>query len=174
MEPVRLQKLLAQAGFGSRRSCETFIVEGRVTVDGVVVRELGSKADPETQTVELDGQKVAGPGRLSKSIRDAEEKVYYMLNKPRGVLCTNEDPSGRPLAIQMIPERRRIFCVGRLDLDTEGLVLLTNDGELTNQLTHPRYGVEKTYIAKVDGLVTRDQVRKLESGVHLAEGRTQG
>src|SRR4051812_20147188 len=148
-ELIRLQKILAHAGCGSRRACETLIEEGRVTVDGAVIRQLGSKADPETQSIELDGQRVAGPGKKSKSIQDASDKVYYMLNKPRGVLSTNEDPSGRALAIQLVPEKRRIYCVGRLDLDTEGLLLLTNDGELTNQLTHPKYGVEKAYIAKV-------------------------
>ena len=173
-EPIRLQKILAHAGFGSRRACEKFIVEGRVTVDGVMVRQLGSKADPETQAVALDGQKVTGPGRTTKTVREGADRVYYILNKPKGVLCTNEDPSGRPLAVQMIPERRRIYCVGRLDLDTEGLILLTNDGELTNQLTHPRYGVSKTYLAKVSGNVSLSQIRKLEHGVHLAEGRTHG
>jgi len=173
-EPVRLQKILANAGCGSRRACEEFIVEGRVTVDGAVVRQLGSKADPETQSIEFDNLKIAGPGRKSKGVSDAADKVYYMLNKPKGVLSTNEDPSGRPLAIQLVPEKRRIYCVGRLDLDTEGLLLLTNDGELTNQLTHPRYGVEKIYIAKVDGNISGEQVRKLEKGVHLAEGKTQG
>ncbi|MFH0939690.1 MAG: pseudouridine synthase [Planctomycetota bacterium] len=173
-ESVRLQKILAHAGFGSRRECEKFIVDGRVTVDNIMVRQLGSKADPESQTVALDGQKVSGPGRTAKTVHDAAIKVYYMLNKPKGVLCTNDDPSGRPLAVQMIPEKRRIYCVGRLDLDTEGMILLTNDGELTNQLTHPRYGVNKTYLVKVSGNVSLAQIRKLEHGVHLAEGRTQG
>ncbi|MCY3023937.1 MAG: pseudouridine synthase [Planctomycetota bacterium] len=173
-ELVRLQKIMAHAGCGSRRACERFIEEGRVTVDGVVVQQLGSKADPETQSITLDGEKVAGPGRRSKTVIAAGEHVYHMLNKPRGVLSTNEDPSGRPLAIQLVPEKRRIFCVGRLDRDTEGLLLLTNDGELTNQLTHPRFGIEKTYMAKVSGAVSAAQIAKLERGVHLAEGRTQG
>ena len=173
-EPIRLQKILASAGFGSRRGCETFITEGRVSVDGAVVSELGAKADIESQNVELDGRKIAGPGKLSKSMRDADERVYYALNKPKGALCTNDDPAGRPVAVQMIPEKRRIFCVGRLDLDTEGLILLTNDGDLTNRLTHPRYGVPKTYLARVEGDVGSIQMRKLQTGMHLAEGRTQG
>src|SRR5579862_1364463 len=173
-EPVRLQKILAAAGLGSRRGCEAFITEGRVSVDGAVVSELGAKADVESQSVEFDGRKVAGPGKVSKSFRDAEDRVYYALNKPKGALCTNEDPSGRPVAVRMIPEKRRIFCVGRLDLDTEGLIILTNDGDLTNRLTHPRYGVPKTYLARVEGELGPTQMRKLQSGVHLAEGRTQG
>lgn len=171
---IRLQKILAQAGFGSRRSCETFITEGRVLVDGKVVQELGAKADPESQTVSLDGQRIAGPGRTAKTIREQKQKVYYVLNKPKGVLCTNEDPSGRPLAVQLIPERRRIFCVGRLDKETEGLLLLTNDGEMTQELTHPRYGVPKVYVAKVEGMASGAQIEKLKAGVFLAEGRTQG
>jgi pseudouridine synthase len=173
-EFIRLQKILAQAGFGSRRSCETFILEGRVTVEGAVVSHLGTKADPETQVITLDGEKVAGPGKAGKRLHEQSTKVYYALNKPVGVLCTNQDPSGRPLAIQMIPEKRRLFCVGRLDLDTEGLLLLTNDGELTHLLTHPRFGVPKTYMAKVDGPVSGYQLAKLKKGVYLSDGRTQG
>ena len=173
-EPIRLQKILASAGFGSRRGCEVFITEGRVSVDGAVVMELGAKADVESQSVELDGRKIAGPGKLSKSMRENDERVYYALNKPKGALCTNDDPAGRPVAVQMIPEKRRIFCVGRLDLDTEGLILLTNDGDLTNRLTHPRYGVPKTYLARVEGDMGPTQMRKLQVGMHLAEGRTQG
>ena len=171
---IRLQKILAQAGFGSRRACEAFILEGRVTVDGAVIRHLGSKADPETQVVTLDGEKVAGPGKAGKRLKGQSARVYYALNKPVGVLCTNEDPSGRPLAIQMVPDKRRLFCVGRLDLDTEGLLLLTNDGELTHLLTHPRFGVPKTYVAKVSGMVSAVQLAKLKKGVFLAEGRTRG
>ncbi len=173
-EPIRLQKILATAGFGSRRGCEAFITEGRVSVDGAVVVELGAKADIDSQSVELDGRKVAGPGKLSKSLRDSEDRVYYALNKPKGALCTNDDPAGRPIAVNMIQEKRRIFCVGRLDLDTEGLILLTNDGDLTNRLTHPRYGVPKTYLARVEGEMGPAQMRKLQTGMHLAEGRTQG
>ena len=173
-KPERLQKILAQAGFGSRRGCEAFILEGRVMVDGVVVRHLGSKADPETQAISFDGQKVSGPGRTSRDLQQQAEKVYYALNKPRGVVCTNQDPAGRPLAVQLVPERRRIYCVGRLDVDTEGLLLLTNDGDLTNLLTHPRFEVPKAYIVKVDGEVSGAQVERLQRGVHLAEGRTQG
>lgn len=173
-ESIRLQKILAQAGCGSRRACEVFITDGRVTVDGIIVRQLGSKADPETQTIELDSNKIAGPGKLAKGVKASGEHVYWMLNKPKGVLCTNEDPSGRALAVHMVPEKRRVFCVGRLDKDTEGLIILTNDGELTNQLTHPRYGVEKVYVARVDGRAMPQQIAKLQRGVHLAEGKTQG
>ncbi len=171
--PIRLQKILAEAGFGSRRSCETFILEGRVSVDGTVVRELGVKADPENQSILLDGQRISGPGRTAKSVKNQKLKVYYILHKPKGVLCTNDDPAGRPLAIQLIPEKRRIFCVGRLDKESEGLILLTNDGDLTQQLTHPKYGVSKVYIAKVDGMVSIPQIEKLKAGVYLAEGRTK-
>ena len=160
--PERLQKILARAGYGSRRACERLILDGRVSVDGRTVSELGTRADPERQRIAVDGKPI---GKL-------EDLVYYALNKPSGVLCSSFDPEGRPLAVDLIPERRRIYTVGRLDKDTEGLILLTNDGELTNLLTHPRYGVPRTYLARVAGDVTPAVVAKLRRGVWLSEGRT--
>jgi len=161
--PERLQKLLARAGYGSRRACEELIGEGRVTVDGEVVDELGAKADPATQDVRVDGS------RLRR-----EEVVYYLVNKPKGVLCTSKDPQGRRTVLDLLPEqeRRRVFSVGRLDADTRGAMILTNDGAFTNMLTHPRYGIEKTYSARVRGEVSDEAVRRLREGVWLSEGRT--
>ncbi|MCX7806792.1 MAG: rRNA pseudouridine synthase [Planctomycetota bacterium] len=160
--PERLQKILARAGFGSRRACEKLILEGRVTVDGVAVEELGVRADPEKQKIAVDG----------RPVRKFESYVYYALNKPRGVLCSSFDPDGRPLAVDLIPEKRRIYTVGRLDKDTEGLILLTNDGELANLLAHPRYRVPRTYLARVAGEADSRAVAKLRRGVWLSEGRT--
>lgn len=159
-EGERLQKVLAAAGVGSRRHCEALILAGRVEVDGSVVTELGTRADPGREQIRVDGIKLP---RL--------KRVYYALNKPSGVVCTNRDPSGRPRATDLIPDRpERLFIVGRLDLNSEGLILLTNDGELANRLTHPRYGVQKTYRVLVAGHATPEVVSRLRKGVHLAEG----
>ncbi len=155
----RLQKVLATAGYGSRRQCEELIATGRVEVDGQVVTQLGTKVDPHKQQIRVDGELVRPP-RL----------VYYMLNKPPGVVCTARDPAGRTRVIDLVPERPRVFPVGRLDLHSEGLILLTNDGELANRLAHPRYGVEKTYLALVAGLLSGEDVQKLLRGMYLAEG----
>jgi len=156
----RLQKVLAAAGVGSRRRCEELILAGRVEVDGKVVTELGTRVDRNREQIRLDGATLPRPRR-----------VCYALNKPSGVVCTNRDPSGRPLAIDLIPARdRRLFTIGRLDLHSEGLILITNDGGLANRLTHPRYGVRKTYRVLVAGHPTREVVSKLRRGVHLAEG----
>lgn len=156
----RLQKVLASAGVGSRRHCEELILAGRVEVGGEVVTELGTKVDPGREQIRVDGIRLPRPGR-----------VYYALNKPAGVVCTSRDPSGRPRAIDLIPGRpERLFTVGRLDLFSEGLILLTNDGELANRLTHPRYGVRKTYRVLVAGHPTREVVSSLRRGMHLAEG----
>ena len=155
----RLQKILAAAGLGSRRYCEELIETGRVEVDGKVVTELGSKADPHTQRIRVDGTPLPTPDR-----------VYFLLHKPTGVVSTNSDPSGRPRVIDLVPYRGRLFTVGRLDLSSEGLILVTNDGELANRLTHPRYGVEKTYHAEVAGEIDRGDLEKLRGGIHLAEG----
>jgi len=155
----RLQKVLAAAGLGSRRYCEELIETGRVEVDGQVVTALGSKADPHTQRIRVDGSPLPAPAR-----------VYFVLNKPTGVVSTNSDPSGRPRVIDLVPYRGRLFTVGRLDLSSEGLILVTNDGELANRLTHPRYGVEKTYHAEVAGTLERGDLEKLRGGIHLAEG----
>ena len=160
--PQRIQKLLARAGFGSRRTCEEFILEGRVSVDGVVVTELGSKADPAVQDVRVDGN------RLKR-----ETSVYYLVNKPKGVVCTSKDPQHRQTVVDLVPnERRRIFSVGRLDYESRGAVILTNDGRLTNLLTHPRYGVEKTYQVRVRGVPDGESIARLRSGIWLSEGMT--
>jgi 23S rRNA pseudouridine2605 synthase len=136
------------------------ILAGRVEVDGQVVTELGNKVDPVQQEIRVDGE------TLRK-----QRKVYYVVNKPPGVLSTNYDQSGRPRVIDLLPEtRERLFTVGRLDMSSEGLILVTNDGELANRLTHPRYGVEKTYQVLVAGELTPEQARLLTKGVHLAEG----
>jgi 23S rRNA pseudouridine2605 synthase len=158
----RLQKLLARAGFGSRRKCEELIVNGRVTVDGSVVKELGAKADLQSQRVTVDGKPI-----------HAEERVYYLLNKPKGVLCTVDDPMGRRTVLAFFPEEsRRVFPVGRLDQDSRGAVIITNDGALTQLLTHPRYGVERTYAVRVRGEVDDYALNRLRQGIQLSEGRT--
>lgn len=160
-EPVRLQKLLAAAGVGSRRNCEDLIAAGRVSVDGQVITALGTKVDPTSATVVVDGSRIA----------TSPDLVYLALNKPRGMVSTMSDPQGRPCVGDLVAERRdRLFHVGRLDVDTEGLLLLTNDGELANRLAHPRYGVSKTYLADVRGSVARDVGRRLRAGIELDDG----
>jgi 23S rRNA pseudouridine2605 synthase len=160
-EGVRLQKVLAAAGVGSRRACEELIAQGRVSVDGAVVREQGMRVDPETAVVRVDDMRVnTGTGR-----------VYLALNKPRGMVTALTDPQGRPTVGDLIEQRTdRLFHVGRLDSDTEGLLLLTNDGELSHRLTHPSYEVPKTYVAEVVGPVARDVGRRLKAGVELEDG----
>ena len=158
---VRLQKVLAQAGVGSRRACEAMIEAGRVQVDGQVVRELGVRVDPQRQVVHVDGVRV----QLDESL------VYLALNKPAGVISTMHDPEGRPdLGGIAGPHQERLFHVGRLDTATEGLILLTNDGELANRLTHPSHEVAKTYLAEVPGPLPRDVGRRLRAGVELEDG----
>jgi len=160
-EPVRLQKLLARAGIASRRVVEEMIEQGRVRVNGEVAT-LGGRADPEVDAVEVDGVLVG--------VRP--DTVWYLLNKPAGVLSTASDPQGRPTVVQLVPAEPRVFPVGRLDADTEGLLLLTNDGEVTNRLTHPSHGVEKEYLAHVEGRPSRGALRALREGVELDDGRT--
>ncbi len=157
----RLQKILARVGFGSRRVCEDLIADGRVTVNGEVA-ELGRRVDPEADRVEVDGVPVGVRPGL----------VYYLLNKPRGVVTTASDPQGRPTVVEMVPAEPRIFPVGRLDYDTEGLLLLTNDGDLAHGLTHPSRGVPKVYLADVDGAPSRASLRRLETGIELEDGPT--
>ncbi|MGW2154043.1 pseudouridine synthase [Nonomuraea sp. NPDC001699] len=158
---VRLQKVLAQAGVASRRACEEMIGDGRVTVNGQVVRRFGAKVDPATQVIHVDG----------KRIPTAPDLVYYALNKPIGVVSTMDDPQGRPCLADYVEELApRLFHVGRLDTETEGLLLLTNDGELANRLTHPSYGVQKKYWAKVPGPIPRDLGRRLRQGIELEDG----
>lgn len=156
----RLQKVLAAAGLGSRRHCEELILTGRVEVDRQVVVELGTRVDPLRQRIRVDGVDLRKP-----------QIVWYALNKPTGVVCTNRDPAGRPRAIDLVPGGgERLFPVGRLDLHSEGLLLLTNDGDLANRLTHPRYGVSKTYRVLVAGNPSREALEQLKRGVYLAEG----
>ncbi len=157
--PLRLQKILATAGLGSRRQCEELILTGRVEVDRQVVSELGAKADPLAQEIRVDGV------NLPKT-----RLVYFMVNKPMGVLSTNSDPAGRTRVIDLVPYAGRLFTVGRLDMSSEGLILVTNDGDLAQRLTHPRYGVEKTYHVEVAGEMLRKELEQLRKGVHLAEG----
>src|ERR687897_1003539 len=157
-EGLRLQKVLATAGLGSRRACEELIAAGRVSVDGKTVREQGMRIDPRTAVVAVDGSRI--------NVRD--DRVYLALNKPRGVLSTMNDPQGRPTVGDYVAERDlRLFHVGRLDADTEGLLLLTNDGELAHRLSHPSYEVPKTYLAEVLGPVARDVGKRLREGVKL-------
>ncbi|MFC9087570.1 pseudouridine synthase [Nocardiopsis dassonvillei] len=158
---IRLQKALAAAGVASRRASEEMIAAGRVSVDGQVVRRFGARVDPEASEIRVDGMRVV----------TAPDKLYFALNKPRGVVSTMWDPEGRPtLADYTGQTEERIFHVGRLDTETEGLILLTNDGELANRLTHPRYKVVKTYIAKVPGPVPHRVVREVQKGVELEDG----
>jgi 23S rRNA pseudouridine2605 synthase len=160
-ERERVQKILARAGFGSRRAAEALIAAGRVTKDGEAVR-LGDRADPEHDRLAVDGVPVITRPGL----------VYYLLNKPPKVVTTAHDPEGRPTVIGLVPTDPRVFPVGRLDYDTEGLLLLTNDGELTELLTHPRHGVEKTYLVEVTGSVSPAVIRTLREGVELDDGPT--
>jgi 23S rRNA pseudouridine2605 synthase len=159
----RLNKLLAHAGIGSRRHCDDLIAAGRVTVDGRKIREMGLSVDPDTTRICVDDV----PVKL-------ERRVYWLVNKPRGYLCTNHDPSRRPLVIDLIPHvEQRVYTVGRLDEASEGLLLLTNDGDLANRLMHPRFGVAKTYLVQVSGFPTPEDLRQLLKGVFLADGRVK-
>jgi 23S rRNA pseudouridine2605 synthase len=160
-EGVRLQKVLAAAGLGSRRACEELIAAGRVSVDGKVVRGQGMRVDPRTAVVSVDGARI--------NVR--EDLVYLALNKPRGVLSTMSDPEGRPTVGDYVAERsQRLFHVGRLDAETEGLLVLTNDGDLAHRLTHPSFEVPKTYLAEVSGPIPRSLGRQLREGVELEDG----
>jgi len=173
----RLQKVLAEAGIDSRRHCEQLIEDGRVVVNGKCVRHLPAWVDPTEDRITVDGKPVARPRRSrtgrgeTKSARS--DSVYIMLNKPRNVVSTNRDPSGRKRAIDLVkpPGNPRLFCVGRLDADSTGLLLLTNDGEMTNRLTHPRYGVHKTYEVVIKGSLNAEAVAKLEEGIFLHDRR---
>ena len=161
---VRLQKLLAASGVGSRRACEALIAAGRVEVDGQVVTELGVRINPARQVVHVDGVRV----QLDES------RVYLAFNKPSGVVSTMNDDLGRVNLADYVGNRsERLFHVGRLDADTEGLLLLTNDGDLAHRLQHPAYGVAKTYIARIPGPVPRDLGRRLRDGVNLDDGPVQ-
>jgi len=158
---LRLQKVLAAAGVDSRRKCEELILDGAVRVNRKVVDKLPAFVDPEKDLITVNGRKI-----------HAAQKVYFLLNKPRGVICTNRDPHGRKKAIDLVSARERIFCVGRLDADTTGIIILTNDSELANRLTHPRYGLAKTYVVRVKGEIAGERLEKLKRGIWLAEGKT--
>ena len=158
----RLNKFLAHAGVGSRRHCEELIVAGRVSVDGRAVRILGTKVEPGQQVC-VDGQPLR-----------AEKPVYWLVHKPRGYLCTNHDPAGRPRAIDLVGHvPQRVYTVGRLDEASEGLLLLTNDGDLANRLMHPRFGVEKTYLVQVAGFPSPEDIQQLLKGVWLSDGHVR-
>jgi 23S rRNA pseudouridine2605 synthase len=160
-EGVRLQKVLASAGVGSRRACEILIEQGRVTVDGSVVNQLGVRVNPDAVAIDVDGERVCV---------DASA-LTIVLNKPRGVVSTMSDPEGRPSLDEFVKDYpERLFHVGRLDAETTGVLLLTNNGELANRLAHPSFGVNKIYVAKVKGQVPRSLVTTLRSGVDLDDG----
>jgi len=156
----RLQKVLASAGIASRRECEQLILDGRVEVDRKVVTELGTRVDPQRQEIRVDAEALP-----------QTKHVYFAVNKPDGVVSTSRDPAGRQRVIDLLPPNSpRVFSVGRLDIASEGLIILTNDGELANGLTHPRHGVEKVYHVQVAGHVEHEVLSKLKRGIHLAEG----
>jgi 23S rRNA pseudouridine2605 synthase len=159
----RLQKVMAHAGIGSRRACEELILAGRVTVNGKIVRELGTKVDPTGAGVAVDGEKLV-----------AERPVYYAVYKPKGYVSTNADPSGRPRVLDLLPEiPQRVYTVGRLDEMSNGLIILTNDGTLAHKLAHPKYGVEKLYRVVVAGIPTREVLNQMTEGIWLAEGKVR-
>jgi len=160
-EGERLQKVLARVGLGSRRTCEELIAEERVRVNGEIA-ELGRRVHPDVDLVEVDGAPIG--------IRP--DLVHYLLNKPAGVVTTAADPQGRPTVVELVPAEPRVFPVGRLDLDTEGLLLLTNDGELANRIAHPSHGLDKEYLAQVRGTPSRAALRALREGVELDDGPT--
>lgn len=159
----RLQKVLARAGVASRRESEKLIATGHIMVNGEVVRELGTKVDPEVDEIRVDTELLKSPAR----------PLTLLVNKPKGYLSTTKDELGRKTVLDLIPETdRRLYPAGRLDEDSEGLLLLTDDGSLTNMVTHPRYGIPKTYDLRIRGRLEGAEVRRVESGVWLAEGRT--
>ncbi len=160
-EGERLQKVLARAGLGSRRHCDELIAAGRVTVDGVRAVP-GKRVDPQTARVALDGVPIAA----------AADLVHYVLNKPAKVVTTAHDPQGRPTVLDLVPSEPRVFPVGRLDWDTEGLLVITNDGDLAQRLSHPSHGVEKAYLAEVEGVPSPEALRRLRDGVELDDGVT--
>jgi 23S rRNA pseudouridine2605 synthase len=159
----RLQKILSKAGHASRRHAEKLIMEGRVKVNGVVVKNLGFKADPQKDHIRVDGKPIGKFG----------PKVYFVLNKPRGCVTTLNDPLGRPTVRDFLHgEKKRVYPIGRLDFDSEGLLILTNDGELHHRLTHPRYGIPRTYLVKVKGIPDVGAMKRIRDGVALEDGVT--
>ncbi|GAA1692482.1 pseudouridine synthase [Kribbella yunnanensis] len=163
-EGIRLQKALAQAGVASRRNAEILIEQGRVEVDGAVVTEFGTRVDPAVSVIRVDGERIP----------PTSAHAYLVLNKPRGVVTTMSDPEGRPCIADYVQDRtERLFHIGRLDTDTEGLLLLTNHGEFAHRLAHPSYEVSKTYVAEVEGNVKPGNLRRLLDGVNLDDGPAQ-
>jgi 23S rRNA pseudouridine2605 synthase len=161
---VRLQKLLAQSGVASRRRCEELMLAGLVEVDGEVVTRLGTKVDPARAVIRVEGRRLP----------PVSPHVYLALNKPRGVVSTMSDPQGRPTLAGLVSGRsERLFHVGRLDTDTDGLILLTNDGDFAQRVAHPSYQLDKTYVAEVDGVLTKAVLRRLRGGVTLEDGPVQ-
>lgn len=159
----RLQKILAEAGLGSRRECEKIIAAGRVTVDGARVTTLGVAVDADKSEIRCDGTLIR-----------KQRKIYFLLNKPKGYVCTNRDELDRLKAVDIIKNvTQRIYTIGRLDKESEGLIIITNDGDLANKLSHPRYEVSKTYFVEIDGYLTDAAIKALESGVWLSFGKTQ-
>jgi 23S rRNA pseudouridine2605 synthase len=158
----RLQKVLASAGYGSRRQCEALIVEGRVEVDGQPANQLGTRVDPARQRIRVDGVEIKSPRRK-----------YFMLHKPVGVVSTARDPWARTRVIDLVEDPDRLFTIGRLDKSSSGLILVTNDGDLAQRLTHPSYGVQKVYRVVVAGKPTMQSLQQLRRGIHLAEGRAR-
>lgn len=159
----RLQKLIARAGVTSRRNAENLILSGKVTVDGKIVTELGAKADAQKNKIRVDG----------KLLKFDAEKIYILLNKPRGYVSTAKDERGRKTVLDLLTGiDERVFPVGRLDLNSEGLILLTNDGELANALIHPKFEIEKTYRARISGEITEEKLDKLRAGIELDDGLT--
>jgi len=160
-KPIRLQKFIAQCGVASRRKAEELICKGRIAIDGIKVSEMGILVDPEKDKITFDG----------KLIKAQEQLVYYLLNKPKGYVTTLSDPQGRPIVTSLIKNNKvRLFPVGRLDLDTEGALILTNDGALAQKIQHPSHGIDKTYEALVKGWPKKDNIARLEQGIML-EGK---
>ena len=167
MSKARIQKVLAEAGVASRRAIERMVLEGRISINGSYVSELPCFVDPASDVVRVDGRGV--------SFRRPQRKVYYLLNKPRGVVCTQDNQGDdRPRAVDLVPPvKERIYCIGRLDAESTGAIILTNDGELTEYLTHPRYGVVKTYVVEVDGRLSGGEIEKLKAGVYVDGKQTR-
>lgn len=163
---IRIQKVLAEAGLASRRTVEDLVLEGRISVNGETVTLLPVFVDPERDEIRMDGEPVR---------RRPMKKAYVLLNKPKGVVCTNADPKGRPRAVDLVAQyAQRLFPVGRLDAESTGLILMTNDGELANRIAHPRYGLDKTYLVEVEGRLEGEEIEKLKRGMYLDGARTTG
>lgn len=159
---VRLQKVLAAAGIDSRRNCEELILDGAVSVNGKTIMTLPAFVNPDNDDIRVHGRRLA-----------PAQKVYFLLHKPKNVICTNFDPQGRRKAIDYIDTNQRIFCVGRLDADTTGAIFVTNDSELANRMTHPKFELQKTYEVTLRGRVEGETIEKIKTGVWLSEGKTQ-